>query len=207
MVDQGTPAESTTTVEDQKQTETPVADAKVTTEAEVKPEDKKVETDPAKAEIVYDLKLSEGSLLNKTRIDEILAEAKASGLTNEQAQSLLQREEKAVSGYKQALDTQLETNKTNWLKELESDKDVGGAKWKENAETAHLFLKQHADQGMMDFLDKTGLGNNPSVFKFVLKLANMSKPDKIVNGGGATHQTQQSTADKMYDKTRTQTTN
>jgi hypothetical protein len=203
MVDEVSTTESTTTVEEKVTTEV-AADTKVTTEVEVaKPEDNKVVEEPVKTEIKYDLKLSEGSLLDKARIDEVLAEAKAQGLTNEQAQNLLMREEKAVAGSHKSLEAQLETNKTNWLKALESDKDVGGAKWKENAETAHLFLKQHADQGMMDFLDKTGYGNNPSVFKFVLKLANMAKSDKIVNGGGATHQSGKSMADLMYDKTVT----
>lgn len=141
----------------------------------------------APQEIKYDLKLSEGSLLDKARIDEVLAEAKAGKLTNEQAQSLLQREEKAVSNYHQAQSAQIETNRTEWLKALENDKEVGGAKFKENAETAHLFLKKHAPPEVMEFLDKSALGNNPSTFKFILKLANMAKSDKIITGGNATH--------------------
>lgn len=178
-----------------------VEEVKKVEEVKTEPEVKVAE---APQEIKYDLKLSEGSLLDKARIDEVLAEAKQGKLTNEQAQSLLQREEQAVDKYQKALEDQVEKNKTEWLKQLESDKDVGGAKWKENAETAHLFLKQHADQGMMDFLNKSGLGNNPSVFKFVLKLANMAKPDQMVNGGQSTHQvdSEQARLDRMYPKTK-----
>lgn len=158
----------------------------------------------APQEIKYDLKLAEGSLLDKARIDEVLAEAKAGKMTNEAAQSLLQREEKAVSGYQQKQSAQIETNRTEWLKALENDKEVGGAKFKENAETAHLFLKKHAPPEVMDFLDKSALGNNPSTFKFILKLANMAKSDKIITGGNATHDSNsdQDRLNRFYNNTK-----
>lgn len=191
--------EATTTTEAAKVVETVVPAAEV-----VKAEPVVEKVVEAPQEIKYDLKLSEGSLLDKARIDEVLAEAKSGKLTNEQAQSLLQREEKAVSGYQQTQLAQVETNRTEWLKALENDKEVGGVKFKENAETAHLFLKKHAPPEVMDFLEKSALGNNPSTFKFILKLANMAKSDKIITGGNATHDSNsdQDKLNRFYNNTK-----
>src|SRR5688572_20896218 len=64
--------------------------------------DKQVEAPKEQKPVVpekYDLKLPEGSLLEAAQMEKISAYAKEKGLSNEQAQELLERENDAVSGY------------------------------------------------------------------------------------------------------------
>lgn len=81
---------------------------------------------PAPEVVTYSLKLPDGSFLDSKAIDRIVVEAKAKNLTAEQAQSLLETENKAVSAYVADQKASLPAWKEAWLEETRNDQELSG---------------------------------------------------------------------------------
>ena len=156
------------------------ADATKTT---TKAADDKTETDATV--VKYDLKLPDGSLLPAARVEEIVTFAKERGLSNENAQAVLERENQAVAQHVEGAKTDLKEKSVVWVKELEADKEFGGTAFKENAELSKRFLKKFADEETLDALDSTGLGNHPGLFKMMVRAAKSMAEDKFIHPNSA----------------------
>lgn len=141
----------------------------------------------------YDLKLAEKSLLDKGIVERIAAEAKAQGLSQEEAQSLVTNRENDVAAF-------VETRKQTWLQETLSDKEIGGDGLKENVALANRMLDRFASPALKNELTKTGYGNHPEMVRMLVRIGKASANDKAIIPRA--HQTEsQSLASKMYDKT------
>lgn len=171
------------------------------TTAKVDSTDSKVESEP-KTDVKtvpekYDLKLPEKSPLAKDHIDKIASYAKEHGLSNDEAQRLVERESTAVTEYISTQEKELAGKKDTWFKEVESDKELGGANFKENVEIAHRAMTQFASEKFKDTLDNTGLGNHPEVVRTFFRIGKLMSDDKFERGGGVPP-TRKSTADVLY---------
>ena len=165
----GKPAEQTK-AEGEKKAEAP------------KTEPPKVE--PKVAPEKYDLKLPEGSLLEPTALDRIAKLAKERGLSNEDAQKELDRDNDTLKAYVEGQKAQLKKESETWLKECEADKEFGGEKFKESAEYAKRVLKWADESGAFGkVLDETGFGDHPVVFRVFAKLGRAFKEDKVIHAG------------------------
>jgi hypothetical protein len=145
---------------------------------EVKPE--------ASATVVpekYELKLAEGSLLDKSRVSEIEAYAKDNKLTNQQAQDLLNKEHEVVSKFHNQQLSQLEVMKEQWKQAVISDKELGGENFNRNIEYAHRALNQYGSQQLKDQLDKTGLGNHPDLVRMLANIGKAMAEDRLIKPG------------------------
>jgi hypothetical protein len=143
-------------------------------QAEVKTEEPKkedaVKTEAKPGETKYELKLMEGSALDPSAVERISQYAKEKGLTQEAAQEILSREDEAVTSYRDNQLTQhMEVRKT-WVEAIKNDKEYGGDKFNQNAEIAKRVINEFADTELKQALDATGYGDNPALFKFVVKL-------------------------------------
>lgn len=161
------------------------------TEPEVKPEAKKDE--PKKGEeppkevkkVVpekYDLKLPEGSKLDASAIEKVASFAKEKGLSNEEAQMLVDRESQAIAGYVSSIEAGLKVRAEKWTEELKADKDFGGDAFPKNAETVKRFVKAFADEKFLDDLDNTRMGNHPGLFRMLARAAKKMSPDTFERG-------------------------
>lgn len=162
------------------QVETPKAEAKPEAEAkvqaEVKPE--------APKEIA--VKLPEGSLLDAKRIDEIVAEAKAKGISSEEAQANLEREDKAVAAYAEAQKAQLTKQTEAWKAEFMNHPEYGGVHANENAEHAKRFIQKFASPALKEALDTTGLGNFPDLVYMCAQAGKLLANDSFVHASAKT---------------------
>lgn len=129
----------------------------------------------------YELKLPEGSPLNAKRIEEISAEAKANGWSNEQAQKALERESQAVATFAQAQQQQIKQQVEQWKTDFINDKEIGGDKANESAEYAKRFVARFGSQKLKDALDSTGLGNNPELIRMCAAAGKLMVDDKFVH--------------------------
>lgn len=128
----------------------------------------------------YELKLPEGSQLDAAHVEKVAAYAKERGLSNEQAQAVLERESQAVSGFIEGSQNQLKEQSTKWVEELKQDKDVGGDSFNKSAELAKRFVSRFGDDSLKDALDQTGLGNHPGLFKMIVRAAKLMSEDQLV---------------------------
>lgn len=173
------------------------AQMKAEKEALSKPAEKKA---PEK----YELTLPKDSLLTKERIDKISAYAKEKGLSNEEAQALVERESDAVGEHAKLQKAEFVTINNGWLNELKNDKVLGGEKLVENDEKAARVLDTFGDADFKKQLTETGFGRHPGFFRMMVKIANAMSEDQFIAPGAQAEEKKQSKADKFYPTTAAQ---
>lgn len=169
-----------------------------------KPNEPAKET-PAAAPLVpekYELKLAAGALLDQTRVDDIAAYAKQNGLSQEQAQGLLDREQSAVASFAQNQQTQIKQTTDAWLESVKSDKEIGGDKFNENVEMAKRVITKFGTDDFKQQLDKTGLGNHPELIRVFSRVGKAMSEDQLVLPGAKTKAPAKDLADRIYPTTK-----
>lgn len=173
---------------------TPASTVTPSTPAEVKPAEGATPTAPTPAVVPpevptktpeeaapvvpekYDLKLSEGSLLDAAVVSKVSDYAKSLGLTNEQAQAVLVEREEAVTSY-------VEERKTNWASQAQQDKEIGGEGLAKNLELSRRVLDRFAGPELKAELDRYGYGNSPEVIRLLTRIGKAMSDDTLVVKG------------------------
>lgn len=200
---QETPAESTPPAESAKpneqtppaEKETPAADDKTQ-----KPDDKKVDDkidqtkDKPSVPEKYDLKLPDQSPVNPVRLEKIAAEAKAQGLSQEQAQELVTREHNTVSDLVQAHHARVK----EWSDASAADKEIGGPDINRNISLADRLVDTYGSPELKEQLKITGFGSHPEMLRLLVRIAKAGGEDRLVRGGGTPPAPKKSAADLLF---------
>lgn len=128
----------------------------------------------------YDLKIPKNSNLTPTRLDKIAASAKERGLSNEDAQRLVEQESEAVGDYVQSLHSEFSKRQDSWIQSLKSDQEVGGENFKQNAELAHRVINRFGTESLQKELTTSGLGNHPELVRMCVRIGKMMSDDQLV---------------------------
>jgi len=191
-------------------TETPTATETPNTET-VKPAEETAVADPQKPEEKkddkvdqtkdgnskpekYELKLPDKSPVEPSRIAEIEAEAKAQGLTQEQAQGLVDREHKVVTNLLDAHNKRVES----WLQEATSDKEIGGLEINRNIELAKRVVDTFGTPLLKQQLEATGFGSHPELLRLFVRIGKASGEDRLVAGSKGIAPKPKSAADLLF---------
>lgn len=142
----------------------------------------------------YDLKLPDKSPVEPSRIAEIEAEAKAQGLTQEQAQGLIDREHKVVSNLLDTHNKRVES----WLQEATSDKEIGGTEINRNIELAKRVVDTFGTPLLKQQLEATGFGSHPELLRLFVRIGKASGEDRMVSGSKGTAPKAKSAADLLF---------
>jgi hypothetical protein len=124
----------------------------------------------------YDLKLSEGSLLDPSVLGKIETYAKELKLTQEQATAVLAEREEAVASF-------VEERKATWMKETQADKEIGGEGLKNNLELSSRVLERFGSPELKAELDRSGYGNSPAVIRLLTRIGKAMSDDQLVSKG------------------------
>lgn len=166
---------------------------------EKKEEEKVGKKKEKETEIEYDLKAPENSFLLQERIDEIAEYAKKHKISNEVAQTMIDRENEAVTQYKENSQTQLKNLvETEWPKEAKADKEIGGDKFPENVELAKRAFKEFGSDKFRQILNETGYGNHPEMIRTFSRIGRLLADDKLVIGKTDKPNKEKSTAEILY---------
>lgn len=172
--------------------------AKATPETQTKPETKQAE-DPKPEKVVpekYELKLAEGSFLKPADIERISAVAKEKGLSNEEAQALLDGEHSQSQSFFAARKAEYDKQVEGWKQITSSDPEFGGDNFAKSAEQAKRAIEKYGTPELQDLMDSSGFGNHPEVFKFFAKLGKEAADDSFVKPGA--NVAQESREDRLY---------
>ncbi len=184
-VEQAAPKPEATQTPEVKQQAAPPAETKPIESdskpaVEVKPDEQTPSEELNVVPEKYDLKLPENSALDPSYIEELSAWAKEMKLSNEDAQSILERDSGLAQKGVDALTLKAQEQSQKWAAEAKLDKDIGGAKFEESVNKSHEALRTlFPNTDFKEFLDKTGLGNNPAVIKGFVQIWQMLNPNKI----------------------------
>lgn len=152
-------------VEDKKDEKAPVS------------EDKKVE--PVK----FDLKLPEHSMLKPEHVKEVEAYALEAGLTSEQAQKVLERDNQLMVTKHENDLAFIETKKDEWRSLSLADPEVGGDNHKQSIHYAHQAIQRFGSDKLKDELNNTGFGDHPEVVRVFSKIGKAMANDTFVRAG------------------------
>lgn len=131
----------------------------------------------------YELKLPEGSPLKATHVEKIAAEAKARGLSNEEAQALLERDSELLATHAEDQQAQLKATTAKWLEDAKADGEIGGAKAAECFELSKRVVARFGTDAFKASLESTGLGNNPELVRMLYRIGKSMSEDQLVLPG------------------------
>lgn len=144
----------------------------------------------AKAEAVpekYEFTMPDGIEMDSEMLAEFEPIAKELGLSQEKAQKLVDIQIKSLQKLQAAHEIQQEEAfkemTTQWATAAKADSEYGGAKFNENLSVAQKALKQFASEGLIEYLNSSGLGNHPEVIRTFVKVGKAISEDKFVVGG------------------------
>lgn len=167
--------------EEAPKTDAPKADA---TPEPAKDGDVKV----AEGEVVYDLKMPEGAMVDDSVKESVVAFAKEHKLAPEVAQKMLERENSAkVEFFNSNKPGGIEWSKRADQMEADAlaDAEIGGSpeKLKASAELGRRVLDKYFSPSVKQFLIESGLGSNKELIRGFVKIAKASKDDTVVMPG------------------------
>jgi len=127
----------------------------------------------------YELKPAEGQEFNPALLTKFEEHARANGMTNEQAQTML-----TDLAATQAANTKdaIDGIHTQWREEFQADKALGGDNLKQTLADAAAFVKAFGSTELPALLERTGLGNNIHVVGAFAHAARAIGPDRLVAG-------------------------
>jgi len=152
----------------------------------------------------YDLKAPDYTKLRTADIERIEAEARAAGMTNEEAQVYLETHHNAVMAYHDALMKDFESEREGWVKAAQDDKEIGGDDFAENVEIAKRLVKSVATEKFYKEVlapkseGGQGYGDHPEILRMFVRLAKRGFAEDKLEHGGSTQRGDKPLEKRLY---------
>lgn len=132
-------------------------------------------------------KLPEGVQVDEAMLTEFNTVAKEYGLTQAQAQKLVDLQAKTAAagetGRAEFLEQALKAQSDKWVNEIKSDPELGGAKFDATVSTAVKAISTFFGDDFRQLLNDSGIGNNPALIRGMHKIGLAISEDKLVIPG------------------------
>lgn len=132
-------------------------------------------------------KLPEGVEVDEALLGEFNVVAKELGLTQAQAQKLVDLQAKTAAagetGRAEFLEQALKAQSDKWVNEIKSDPELGGAKFDATVSTAVKAISTFFGDDFRQLLNDSGIGNNPALIRGMHKIGLAISEDKLVIPG------------------------
>ena len=142
-----------------------------------KTDDKKDEGESGKPPEKYDLQVPDDSLLDESAVERIAAEAKKHGLSQDDAQDLLQRTDRIAEEDRDA-------RERVWRSQVTDDKELGGDNLSKTTTLAQAAIERFGSDELRATLEATGYGSHPAVIRFLRDIGRAMSEDKMVQAKG-----------------------
>ena len=142
----------------------------------------------------YELAVPEGSKLEAGYADEIATYSKEQGLSNAQAQALLDRDAQLLAGAQEQQEAQIDRQRTEWIGNLKADKEFGGANYERTVALAQRAWKKF---GPAD-VDLGPFGDNDVLIKTLAAVGKVMHEDTLITGGVKVKPQKKTVAQRMY---------
>jgi hypothetical protein len=132
-------------------------------------------------------KLPEGVQVDEALLGEFNTVAKELGLTQAQAQKLVDLQAKTAAagdtGRAEYLEQALKAQSDTWVNEIKNDPELGGAKFDATVSTAVKAISTFFGDDFRQLLNDSGIGNNPALIRGMHKIGVAISEDKLVIPG------------------------
>jgi len=151
-------------------------------------------------ETYADFVMPEGVEVDAAMLTEFSTVAKELGLTQAQAQKLVDLQTKAATAGETGRQTQLEAalqaQSDAWVNEIKNDPELGGAKFDATVSTAVKAISTFFGDDFRALLNESGIGNNPALIRGMYKIGAAISEDKMVIPGSDASATEEPSAAK-----------
>jgi hypothetical protein len=155
----------------------------------------------AAIEAAKDLKLElpKDSKLSQADIDEIVADARARGLSKEQAQAMIEQRGKVISGYESRAIEAFKAERVKWQEAVKADPELGGDKLAQTQKLSMLPVEKFMSPALRTMLRETGYGDHPEFVRFLTSIGRaMSEDDPAHQQGGGVGDGKKSAESVLY---------
>jgi len=174
-----TPEEILYPKEEEKKEEVPPEEEKKEEVVPPKEEEKVSEKEPEGLK----LQAPEGSTLTAEHVERTAAFAKEQGLSQEQAQAVLERESKELSSFVGKQKENRDAVVSQWAEQVKNDKEIGGENFDKSIAGAREVLNKFGSPELKKGLEETGFGNHPMLVKLLVKIRGAMADDQLVLPG------------------------
>ncbi|MFM0151440.1 hypothetical protein [Paraburkholderia sediminicola] len=158
---------------------------------------------PDKTPVEYtDFKLPEGVEVDQQKLDDFKSKAREAGLTQDQAQQLVDMHAVSV---KMAADANMQAwydTQKQWQEAVMKDPEIGGKNFEPMKETVAKAIDAIGGEDaakIRQAFDYTGAGNNPDVIRFLYRLGKtIGEGGSVAGGAPAASGQPKSAAEKLY---------
>jgi len=147
--------------------------------------DSLADADKGAPEKYEEFALPDGFERDDKQIEEASVMFKDMGLSQENAQKLVDFNAAALGKLAEAQAEAWETLSDEWAKASKDDKDFGGTKFNDSMVGIKQARDHFGNDKFMEMLDVTGVGNHPEMLRFMHKVGSAIKDDAILHGGSA----------------------
>jgi len=122
--------------------------------------------------------------------------AKGADLSQDAAQKLV---DLSIGESQRAAEAQAQAwkeTREGWVDSVKQDKEFGGVKFPETVERAIRAVKRFGGDGLVEFLNSSGLGDNAELVKAFARVDQAVSEDKLVDGKPGTEE--KTLAEKLY---------
>lgn len=148
----------------------------------------------------YELKLSENSPLKAEHLEKVAAFAKERGLSNEQAQGLVDRDQASYLEYQANSEVMRRAQVQDWVTQVKADQEIGNLNFDRTVADATRMVDRFGTPALKDALNKSGFGNHPELIRFVSRIAKTMSDDSMVMPNQNAQQKPRDLAEVLYPK-------
>lgn len=138
--------------------------------------------DEGKVPEKYELKIPEGLSISEDYAEQIQTHAKELGLSQEQAQKLVDRDASLIKEHHEHQKELMQVQAELWEEELRKDKDFGGEKYDETVSYARKAIKQYASPEIIEWLEESKFGSNDKLVKMFARIGRDFSADTFERG-------------------------
>jgi len=126
----------------------------------------------------YDLKMPDGVELDTELAGALGPEFKELGLTNAQAQKLVDKYIETQQARAKAQGEGWANTVAGWVETAKTDPEIGGAKWEGTVKVASGVVGRFGTDALKEYLNASGAGNHPEMIRFMAKVGAVIGEDK-----------------------------
>lgn len=128
----------------------------------------------------YELELGADTSLEESDLERIAAEARELGLSNEEGQGLVDLEDRVTKQFQERQMEHVKEVRGTWIKEAETDKEIGGEKFNESLELSKRVIDKFGSDDFQKLVDDTDFGNHKEVIRIFARIGKLMGEDNLV---------------------------
>lgn len=148
-----------------------------------------------------DFAMPEGVEVDSALLSEATPLFKELGLTQEQAQKLVDFQAKQVQAGSANQVEAYNQLMNDWQDQARNDKEYGGDKFDENISVAQSALEKFGTPELKQMMEEYGIGNHPEVIRFMVKVGKLTSED-VPGGSTAALSTPKDRVSLLYPNDR-----